>query len=78
MTSLAWSPDDTLLLSCGAEDCPEVFVFSTRTGEEKCRVSNAHDDSLTCSSWHHSGRKFYVGGLRGQFYECVSYYLEII
>ncbi|XP_019864282.1 PREDICTED: WD repeat-containing protein 26-like isoform X1 [Amphimedon queenslandica] len=70
VTVLQWSPDDSLLLCCGAEDCTEVIVYDTSNWTEKCRVSNSTEDSLTCCAWHHSGRKFYVGGLRGQFYEC--------
>ena len=27
---LAWSPDDSLLLTCGREDSPEAIVFSTQ------------------------------------------------
>lgn len=26
---LTWSPDDSLLLSCGREDCSEALVFSS-------------------------------------------------
>lgn len=52
-------------------------MFDSMTGVEKCRVNNSLDDSLTCATWHHSSKKFYVGGLRGQFYECVSISLYI-
>ena len=27
---LVWSPDDSMLLSCGREDSPEALVFCTR------------------------------------------------
>jgi hypothetical protein len=69
---LAWSPDDSLLLSCGREDCPGAIVFNTQTGEVKCRVQNSAEDSLTCGAWSPDGQHFYVGGTRGQFLECVS------
>lgn len=35
-------------------------------------MTQAADDSLTCCSWNPDGRKFYAGGKRGQFYQCVS------
>ena len=57
---------------CGAEDCSEVIVFDMVKCEEKCRVNNSPEDSLTCGAWDYSGQRFYVGGLRGQFFECVS------
>ena len=44
----------------------------TQTGEVKCRVHNSSEDSLSCGAWHRNGTKFYVGGQRGQFFECVS------
>ena len=30
---LAWSPDDTMLLSCGKEDNQEAFVYSTQVSK---------------------------------------------
>ena len=27
---LVWSPDDSLLLSCGREDSPDAMVFNTQ------------------------------------------------
>ena len=30
---LAWSPDDSTLLSCGREDCPEAIAFNTTVGD---------------------------------------------
>eukprot|EP00731_Ephydatia_muelleri_P027695 Em0019g568a len=67
---LAWSPDDSLLLSCGREDCSEALVFNSETGEMKCRVHNSPEESLTCCAWHNDGKRFYLGGTRGQFFEC--------
>lgn len=67
---LAWSPDDSLLLSCGREDCSEALVFNSETGEMKCRVHNSPEESLTCCAWHNDGKRFYLGGTRGQFLEC--------
>jgi WD40 repeat protein len=67
---LAWSPDDSFLLSCGREDSPEAIVFCTQTGEVKCRVQHSAEDSLTCGAWSPDGQHFYVGGTRGQFLEC--------
>ena len=49
-----------------------MILYDTQTWQEKCRVTHSPEDSLTCCAWHHGGHKFYVGGLRGQFYECVS------
>lgn len=43
-----------------------------QTGELKCRMTQAADDSLTCCSWNPDGKRFYTGGKRGQFYQCVS------
>ena len=31
---LAWSPDDTMLLSCGKEDNQEALVYSTQVHAE--------------------------------------------
>ncbi|RMX57360.1 hypothetical protein pdam_00016009 [Pocillopora damicornis] len=69
---LAWSPDDTYIIACGPDDCSELWIWNTETGELKCRMTQAADDSLTCCSWNPDGRKFYAGGKRGQFYQCVS------
>ena len=35
-------------------------------------MTQAADDSLTCCAWNPDGRRFYTGGKRGQFYQCVS------
>ena len=34
---LAWSPNDTYLLSCGREDSPEAIVFNTQVYIIHCR-----------------------------------------
>ncbi|CAH3181793.1 unnamed protein product [Porites evermanni] len=69
---LAWSPDDTYLIACGPEDCSELWIWNTETGELKCRMSQSTDDSLTCCAWNPDSKRFYTGGKRGQFYQCVS------
>ena len=38
----------------------------------KCRVTTTSEDNFVCCAWHRDGTKFYVGGTRGQFLECVS------
>ncbi|KAL9954122.1 hypothetical protein ACROYT_G041620 [Oculina patagonica] len=67
---LEWSPDDTYLIACGPEDCSELWIWNTETGELKCRMTQAADDSLTCCAWNPDGKRFYTGGKRGQFYQC--------
>lgn len=36
-------------------------------------MSHSAEDSLTCCAWYPDGQKFVTGGMRGQFYQCVSY-----
>lgn len=50
-------------------------VLCSKTGELKCRMNQATDDSLTCCAWNPDGERFYTGGKRGQFYQCVSFEL---
>lgn len=35
-------------------------------------MSQSQEDSLTTAAWHADGKKFVTGGIRGQFYQCVS------
>ena len=35
-------------------------------------MNHSAEDSLTCCAWYPDGRKFVTGGMRGQFYQCVS------
>lgn len=67
---LAWSPDDLYLIACGPEDCAELWIWNTETGELKCRMNQAADDSLTCCAWTPDSSRIYTGGKRGQFYQC--------
>lgn len=69
---VAWSPDSSQLLSCGPEDSAELFIHSIDSDEPRVKVTHTSEDSLTTCAWHHSGQKFVTGGLRGQFYQCVS------
>lgn len=50
------------------------FLLPTKkTGELTVKLSHSPEDSLTSCSWHKDGKKFVAGGLRGQFYLCVSW-----
>ena len=69
---VAWSPNGSHLLVCGPEDCPELFIWNIDSDEPRVKVTHTSEDSLTSCAWHSSGQKFVTGGLRGQFYQCVS------
>lgn len=69
---LSWSPDGELLMACGPEDCPDLWVWNVSTGVLRLKLSHSTDDSLTACSWHKDGQKFVCGGIRGQFYQCVN------
>lgn len=73
---LSWSPDGELLMACGPEDCPDLWVWNVNTGVLRLKLSHSSDDSLTACSWHKDGQKFVCGGIRGQFYQCVNKYIN--
>lgn len=61
-------------MACGPEDCPDLWVWNVSSGGLRLKLSHSADDSLTACSWHKDGQKFVCGGIRGQFYQCVSIY----
>ncbi|XP_024136670.1 WD repeat-containing protein 26, partial [Oryzias melastigma] len=67
---LTWSPDDTYLIACGPDDCSELWLWNVQTGELRTKMSQSHEDSLTCVAWNPDGKRFVTGGQRGQFYQC--------
>jgi hypothetical protein len=42
------------------------------TEELRVKLSHSPEDSLTSCSWNIDGTRFVAGGIRGQFYQCVS------
>jgi WD40 repeat protein len=56
----AWSPDDSLLLTCGNDY--KVKLWDTKTGELK-RTFDKHKDSVTACAWFPCGTQFVSGGL---------------
>ena len=36
------------------------------------KMNQTPEDSLTSAAWHADGKRFVTGGMRGQFYQCVS------
>jgi WD40 repeat protein len=71
--SLAWSPNSRYLIVCGSEDCAELWIWDVELKILKKRFNHNHDDSLPNVSWMPDGQHFVVGGIKGQFYYCVSY-----
>uniref|UniRef100_UPI00358EBFDD WD repeat-containing protein 26-like isoform X1 n=2 Tax=Myxine glutinosa TaxID=7769 RepID=UPI00358EBFDD len=67
---LAWSPDDTFLIACGPDDCSDLWLWNAQTGELRVKMSQSHEDSLTCAAWNPDSKRFVTGGQRGQFYQC--------
>lgn len=57
---LAWSPDDTCLLTCGNEDDHSIKLWETATG--KCLSTfNKHREGVTACAWSADGRCFVSG-----------------
>jgi len=48
------------------------FAADSQTGELRIKMSHSTEDSLSCCCWSKDGQKFYAGGTKGQFYQCVS------
>lgn len=67
---IAWSPDSQYVIACGPDDCSELWLWNVQTGELKVKMSQSPEDSLTNAAWHHDGKRFVTGGIRGQFYQC--------
>jgi WD40 repeat protein len=60
LTYVSWSPDDTMLLSCGNDNV--VKLWDVGTG--KClRTFTKHGSSVTVCSWFPDGKHFVSGGL---------------
>jgi WD40 repeat protein len=56
---VAWSPDDTMLLTCGNEE--NVKLWDTSTGE--CRHTfNKPNSCFTSCAWFPDGNRFVSGG----------------
>lgn len=67
---ISWSPDSAYILTCGPEGSSEVIVWNVETGQQKTKVMQANDDSLTTASWHKDSSRFVAGGTKGHFYQC--------
>jgi len=72
---ITWSPDDRYLIVCGTEECTEIWIWDVENKCLKKRFNNSHDDSLTSAAWLPDGQTFVTGGMKGHFYNCVSFLL---
>eukprot|EP00164_Ancoracysta_twista_P001040 GFYU01001357.1.p1 GENE.GFYU01001357.1~~GFYU01001357.1.p1 ORF type:complete len:538 (-),score=141.78 GFYU01001357.1:250-1863(-) len=66
LSFLAWSPDDTMLLTCGTDNL--VKLWDTKTGD--CMETfSKHTESVTACAWYSDNRRFVTGGLDKHIYE---------
>lgn len=55
-----------------SDECAHSLCCMFQTMELRVKMSQSPDDSLTTAAWHADSKKFVTGGMRGQFYQCVS------
>lgn len=63
---LAWSPDDTRLLSCGNDS--SIFLWNVSTGEH-VRTFKKHTKHVVSCVWMPHGRTFFSGSADKKLYE---------
>jgi len=67
----SWSPDDNYLIVCGPEEgSSTLWIWNVQTGEQKGRLNQSIEDSLTTCCWEKDSKKFFAGSTKGQFYFC--------
>lgn len=52
--------------------CTPFFCCLSQTGDLRVKMNLSSDDSLTSAAWRQDSKRFVTGGIRGQFYQCVS------
>lgn len=57
---LAWSPDDTLLVTCGVDTDHQAVLWDMSTGEA-IESFEHHTAEVSCAAWHPAGRHFVTG-----------------
>ncbi|XP_069749943.1 WD repeat-containing protein 26-like isoform X2 [Narcine bancroftii] len=62
--------NDSTKLATGSKDNAVIIWQVDPTGELRTKMSQSHEDSLTCAAWNPDGKRFVTGGQRGQFYQC--------
>lgn len=67
---ITWSPDSKYIVAGGSEDCPEVWIWNVEEGKLHNKMLHSSEDSISCASFSPDGKKFVIGGIRGQFYLC--------
>jgi len=67
---IAWCPFSRYIIACGTDECNEILIWDVEMEEQRSRMNQTSEDSLTCAAWLPCGQRFVCGGSRGQFYYC--------
>lgn len=67
---ISWSPNSAYILTCGPDGSSEVLIWNVETGQQKTKVMQSNEDSLTTAAWFKDNNQFVAGGTKGHFYEC--------
>jgi len=67
---VSWSPNSQYVVACGPDESSELIIWNAETGEQKLKMNQGSEESLTCVSWYSDSARFVAAGIKGQFVQC--------